>query len=164
MSQKFNAGTYQFDDADAFREGLGLKVYGQFYFSSTAATTISVAGTYVKAAGTTTSDSLSDVTMPENNRLLNDSGSTRLFEVSVHIDAEDGGGNKQLSMKLAKNGTVIDATEVDGETTSNHGAHMNLTWAVSLDDEDYIEIWVANNTDTSNVTATHGHLFIKAID
>lgn len=148
----------------AQRATLALNVYGQLYFSTPAATTITVTGTYVKLAGTTTSDSLSGVTMPANNRLQNDSGATRLFEVSAHLDLEDGAGNKQLSMKLAKNGTVIDATEVDDETTSNHGADMNLTWAVSLADGDYIEMWGANNTDTSNITATHGHLFIKVID
>ena len=148
----------------AQRATLALNVYGQFYFSGSAATTISATGTYVKLAGTTTSDSLSGVTMPASNRLQNDSGATRLFEVSAHVDVEDGSGSKQLAMKLAKNGTVIDATEVDDETTSNEGAHMNLTWAVSLDDGDYIEIWGANNTDTSNITVTRGHLFIKVID
>ena len=161
-----SAGRALLDDTTvaAQRATLALNVYGQFYFSSSAATTINTTGTYVKLAGTTTSDSLSGVTMPAHNRLQNDSGATRLFEVSAHVDVEDGSGSKQLAMKLAKNGTVIDATEVDDETTSNEGAHMNLTWAVSLDDGDYIEIWGANNTDASNITVTRGHLFIKVID
>ena len=146
------------------RANLGVAIYGQLYFSATAATTIAVAGTYVKLAGTTTSDSLNGITMPQNNRLQNNSGTTRVFQAMARADIIDGSGNKNIAIKLAKNGILIDATESNGETTNNVAAHTTINWIVSLAAGEYVEIWATNESDTSSITAQHGHLFLKAID
>jgi hypothetical protein len=146
------------------RANLGVAIYGQLYFSATAATTIAVAGTYVKMAGTTTSDSLNGITMPQNNRLQNNSGSTRVFQAMARADIIDGSGNKNIAIKLAKNGVLIDPTESNGETTNNVAAHATINWIVSLATGEYVEIWATNKSDTSSITAQHGHLFLKAID
>jgi hypothetical protein len=146
------------------RANLGVAIYGQLYFSATAETTIAVAGTYVKLAGTTTSDSLNGITMPQNNRLQNNSGTTRVFQVMARADIIDGSGNKNIAIKLAKNGVLIDPTESNGETTNNVAAHATINWIVSLATGEYVEIWATNKSDTSSITAQHGHLFLKAID
>ena len=146
------------------RANLGVAIYGQLYFSDTTETTIAVAGTYVKLAGTTTSDSLNGITMPQNNRLQNNSGTTRVFQAIARTDIIDGSGNKNVGIKLAKNGVLIDPTESNGETTNNVGAHASINWIVSLAAGEYIEIWATNDTDTSSIYALHGHLFLKAID
>jgi hypothetical protein len=146
------------------RANLGVAIYGQLYFSSTAATTIAVDGTYVKMAGTTTSDSLNGITMPQNNRLQNNSGTTRVFQAMARADIIDESGNKNIAIKLAKNGVLIDATESNGETTNNVEAHATINWIVSLATGEYVEIWATNKSDTSSITAQHGHLFLKAID
>ena len=151
-------------DADAWNSALDTTLYGQLYFSATAATTIAVAGTYVKLAGTTTSDSLNGITMPQNNRLQNNSGTTRVFQAMARTDIIDGSGNKNIAIKLAKNGVLIDATESNGETTNNVAAHATINWIVSLAAGEYVEIWATNKSDTSSITAQHGHLFLKAID
>jgi hypothetical protein len=160
-------GGASFGDATAqatTRANLGVAIYGQLYFSATAATTIAVAGTYVKLAGTTTSDSLNGITMPQNNRLQNNSGTTRVFQAMARADIIDGSGNKNIAIKLAKNGVLIDATESNGETTNNVAAHSTINWIVSLAAGEYVEIWATNKSDTSSITAQHGHLFLKAID
>jgi hypothetical protein len=162
----FESGA-SFGDATAqatTRANLGVAIYGQLYFSATAATTIAVAGTYVKLAGTTTSDSLNGITMPQNNRLQNNSGSTRVFQAMARADIIDGSGNKNIAIKLAKNGVLIDSTESNGETTNNVAAHATINWIVSLATGEYVEIWATNKSDTSSITAQHGHLFLKAID
>ncbi|AKA60273.1 tail fiber protein [Verrucomicrobia phage P8625] len=146
------------------RSNLGVTIYGQLYFSASAATTIAAAGTYVKLAGTTTSDSLNGITMPQNNRLQNNSGTTRVFQAMARTDIVDGSGNKAIAIKLAKNGILINPTESNGETTNNVAAHATINWIVSLADGEYVEIWATNNSDTSSITAQHGHLFLKAID
>ena len=170
---KFKGGLAAFEGGASFgdattqsttRANLGVAIYGQLYFSATAATTIAVAGTYVKLAGTTTSDSLNGITMPQNNRLQNNSGSTRVFQAMARADIIDGSGNKNIAIKLAKNGVLIDATESNGETTNNVAAHTTINWIVSLATGEYVEIWATNKSDTSSITAQHGHLFLKAID
>jgi hypothetical protein len=170
---KFKGGLAAFEGGASFgdattqsttRANLGVAIYGQLYFSATAATTIAVAGTYVKMAGTTTSDSLNGITMPQNNRLQNNSGTTRVFQVMGRADIIDGSGNKNIAIKLAKNGVLIDPTESNGETTNNVAAHATINWIVSLATGEYVEIWATNKSDTSSITAQHGHLFLKAID
>jgi hypothetical protein len=157
-------GGASFGDATAqatTRANLGVAIYGQLYFSATAATTIAVAGTYVKMAGTTTSDSLNGITMPQNNRLQNNSGSTRVFQAMARADIIDGSGNKNIAIKLAKNGVLIDATESNGETTNNVAAHATINWIVSLATGEYVEIWATNKSDTSSITAQHGQFIPK---
>jgi hypothetical protein len=146
------------------RANLGVAIYGQLYFDEIEATTIAVASTYVKLAGNTTSDSLNGITMPQNNRLQNNSGSTRVFQAMARADIIDGSGNKNIAIKLAKNGVLIDATESNGETTNNVATHATINWIVSLATGEYVEIWATNKSDTSSITAQHGHLFLKAID
>jgi hypothetical protein len=170
---EFKGGLAAFESGASFgdaatqattRSNLGVAIYGQLYFSATTETTIAVAGTYVKLAGTTTSDSLNGITMPQNNRLQNNSGTTRVFQAMARTDIIDGSGNKAVGIKLAKNGVLIDPTESNGETTNNVGAHAIINWIVSLADGEYVEIWATNDTDTSSIYALHGHLFLKAID
>ena len=146
------------------RANLGVAIYGQLYFSATTETSIAVAGTYVKLAGTTASDSLNGITMPQNNRLQNNSGTTRVFQVMARADIIDGSGNKNIAIKLAKNGVLIDPTESSGETTNNVATHATINWIVSLATGEYVEIWATNKSDTSSITAQNGHLFLKAID
>jgi hypothetical protein len=151
-------------DADAWNSALDTTLYGQLYFDEIEATTIAVAGTYVKLAGNTTSDSLNGITMTQNNRLQNNSGTTRVFQAMARADIIDGSGNKNIAIKLAKNGVLIDATESNGETTNNVAAHATINWIVSLATGEYVEIWATNKSDTSSITAQHGNLFLKAID
>jgi hypothetical protein len=126
--------------ASTWAAALKLNVYGQFYISATAQTTITTAGTFVKLAGSTTSNNLNGITMPTNNRLQNNSGKTLVFQAMARTDIVDGAGNKSISIKLAKNGVVIDETESDGYTTNNIGAHCTINWILSLANGDYVEI------------------------
>ena len=170
---EFNGGLAAFEGGASFgdattqattRSNLGVTIYGQLYFSDAATTTIAAAGTYVKLAGTTTSDSLNGITMPQNNRLQNNSGTTRVFQVMARTEIFVLFGNKTVGIKLAKNGILIDPTKSNGETTNNVAANATINWIVSLADGEYVEIWATNETDTSSILTLHGHLFLKAID
>jgi hypothetical protein len=150
--------------ASTWAAALKLNVYGQFYIFATAQTTITTAGTFVKLAGSTASNNLNGITMPTNNRLQNNSGKALVFQAMARTDIVDGAGNKSISIKLAKNGVVIDETESDGYTTNNIGAHCTINWILSLADGDYVEIWATNISDTSSITANHANLLLNAID
>jgi hypothetical protein len=150
--------------ASTWAAALKLNVYGQLYISATAQTTITTAGTFVKLAGSTASNNLNGITMPTNNRLQNNSGKTLVFQAMARTDIVDGAGNKSISIKLAKNGVVIDETESDGYTTNNIGAHCTINWILSLANGDYVEIWATNISDTSSITANHANLLLNAID
>ena len=139
---------------------------GGLYFSTPAATTIGSTGVYVKAAGTTTSTILSSMTMPANNRLTYTGTSPRHFHIVAQASITPATGTNQdmgiqvwkydnsaasgayLAMSEAR--TTISSTAVEQITT--HGDAM-------LDENDYLEIHIANHTATNNATITYGYLF-----
>lgn len=127
--------------------------YGCMYVSSAAATTIAVAGTFVKAAGTTTLALGSDFDMPADNRIRYTGVPTRRFIVQAGISMTTAGTNVVLGMKFAKNGVVDDITEMQRKvgTGSDIGAATPLGM-FSLATNDYLEMWVTNETNTSAVT------------
>ena len=140
---------------------------GEYWFSTPAATTIGVATTFVKAAGTTTLETApaaSEFTMPTDNRLTYAGTNTRKFWVSFTFSAKCGGTNQLLGFALAQGGTVEDKTIIYRQvsTGADEGAgavHGLLELATS----DYVEVWVTNNTSTNTVTLEHGNLSIVAI-
>jgi len=125
---------------------------GSFSISSASATTISVAGTYYKAAGTTAAGRLHNFTHA-NNRVTY----TGIPDVDVDIygslSMTTAGSNNILGMKMAKNGTVIDETIVRRKvgTGTDIGA-AGIEGEATLSTNDYIELFVTNEDDTTSVT------------
>jgi len=90
--------------------------------------------------------------------LKNDSGTTKLFRVYGSIDATDG-NNSTLGVKLAKNGTAIDASECRAFTGSGaQEAKLVTSWMVELDDGDEVSLFIANHSGTSDLTLKRGRL------
>lgn len=140
--------------------------HGEMYLTATATTTIAAisakvavidGNNYVKAAGTTTSGNLDDFSMPANNRLRYDGTATKNFLVQVSAslyDADAYGGNT-FCIKIAKNGTVIDATFVPNymdQSTQSYA--ISATAIISMDKDDYLELFIANETSDEDVDLT----------
>lgn len=138
---------------------------GEIYFSTPAATTIATAGTFVKAAGTTTLLSgSSDFTMPSNNRLTYGGTVTKKFRVTVALSMTLGAANEVLALRLAKNGTTIAATEIDRKTgASGDIGAAALTHLVELATNDYVEIWITNKSTTASPTIDLGNMVIAGL-
>lgn len=147
--------------------GLGSSTsYGAMYVSTPAATTISVAGTYVKAAGTTTIGTNNvDFTMPANNRLTYGGTDTKVFAVSVDLTFYCATGYNEMRVQIAKNGTVIAESAGGGKQTASGTAAVTGTAQalVSLATTDYVEIWITNVTSTANITVSVGSLMAVSV-
>jgi len=133
---------------------------GGMYISTPAATTIGTAGTFVKAEGTTTALSLtSGMTMPSTNRIQYDAAAAGLPDkvgmINVSCSMTCASSNQNISLALAKNGTVIAATTINRfvSTGSDEGA-VSITASVEMSSTDYVEVWITNNTSTGSVTLT----------
>jgi len=61
-----------------------------------------------------------------------------------------GGGTDTISTYFAKNGTVL--TDTRGKVTASTGSQITNLAIVSLVTGDYVEAWIENNSDTSNIT------------
>lgn len=130
----------------------------QLYVSSSAETTIGTAGTFVKAAGTTTlttAPAAKGWSMPTNNRLRYDGVADRLAVVHCPLSLQAAGTAVDLSIRLAKNGTTIADTEITLRVASaSQDGAVSTVGLVEVSNGDYIELWVANETDTTNLTVT----------
>ena len=129
---------------------------GAYYMIGNAtATTISTISTPVKIAGTTTLNTVSQKFTHANNKITYDGALTRIFKISV-TTSFTGGNNKDISVFIAKNGTV-DPTSEMLSTTDGSGRAESITTQtiIEMSETDYIEVWIENNSDTSNVTVEY---------
>lgn len=133
--------------------------WGGLYVSSSADTTISGAGTYVKAAGTTTLwSAVSPVgfDMPTDNRLRYTGTPTKdvLVFCSASVSAAGAATNKQLGLQLRDNDGLITGTTATGWSGGTTAKATNIVSMAVFEAEtnDYVEAWVANIDSTDNVT------------
>lgn len=141
-------------------------VWGLLYFSTPGATTIAVAGTFVKAAGTTTEvDSHADVTVSVANRVTWGAGQPTIKAlVTAFARVDPASGTKDIAIAIAKNGTVIASSRMTAlGVVSGTGALVMTQTVVELAASDYVELWVTNDTDTTSVTVEEGHLLVKGL-
>ncbi len=126
--------------------------YGTCYVSSATETSISSGGASVKALGTTTAGELRGFSH-SNNKLTYLSTQTRVFQVDIHAIVISAGNAKTLSITFAKDGAenVAARTEL-ALATGAVPTSINCSGIVELDEGEYIEVFVANETDTDNLT------------
>lgn len=134
----------------------------QYYMNgNTTATVITTQGTAVKAAGASTSSSVTSKFTNTDNRATYDGALTRFFKVSATVSVQSG-NNNQIGVYVAKNGAVIPESEVYG-TASGTGRKENIVvqTLVELSDTDFIEIWVENDSSTANITVTDMNVIVE---
>lgn len=141
--------------------GQFMSAYGHIFVSTPLATAIATADTYQKAAGTTTAKLLDEVDMPSAGRLRHKGVIAKPFMVTIKLSAAVDADAK-VTFAIAKGGIVDEDTEIEEEMTVAGGAEaIPLTGIVSLDEDEYIEVWVKAD-DTVNVTLTKANVVLAA--
>ena len=133
--------------------GFTQTAYGEYYLSSTTATTIAVQNTYYKASGATTLvTGAANMTMPSNNRLTYGGTSARKFLITVNATLSATNGDN-IRVAIAKNGAHVDSsiTELTAEGASNRRA-LSCQCIIELNSSEYVEIFVNNTSSTNSVT------------
>jgi hypothetical protein len=142
-------------------------VRGQLSRVTTGEIDIETQGTYVSTGLEATLDSTTASGMVRGTvdafGLRNTSGATRLMRFYGSIDAADG-NNKTMGIKLALNGTPIDATECRAFTSSG-GAEAKLvtSWMISMAANDEVSLFIANHSDTSNIELRRARLVASEV-
>lgn len=137
-------------------------------FTTDVETSIAVAETYVKAAGTTVLTNSSDnmTNGATNNRLVYTGAQPRHFHIVLQASiALAAGSNQDISIAIWK----FDSSEGTGSILAHSEAHNTLSGTAVeqiishadtlLATNDYIEMHVTNNTNTNNLTVEYGYLF-----
>lgn len=133
----------------------------QYYMNGNATTTtIGTTNTPTKVLGTTTSASVTQKFTNTDNKATYNGSITRYFKVTATLSVESG-NNNQVGCYIAKNGTVLNDSEVYG-TTSGSGRAENIViqTLVELTTNDYIEVFVENATASNNITITDLNVII----
>lgn len=130
---------------------------GGCYITSTAATTFSDSVTPVKIAGTTTAiGGLHNFTSLVTNRLVYTGAAQATVLCIVSLSMTAAGNNKIIELSVAKNGSVVADSLMQRKIgTGTDVGHITLIGMAQLVENDYIEPFILNTTDTVSATATH---------
>lgn len=115
-------------------------------------TVISSANAPVKAAGVWTIDGDSHFTSDTTGRITYN-GETNFtgpidFSTTILMAA---GGDKQVTVYVAINGAVVIQTGKQGTASSSKAASITVIWQHEFVTGDYVEVWVENNDDATNI-------------
>jgi len=145
------------DIVESLRNG-----HGEISTNASAETSIAVAGTYVKMAGTSTlSPNDHNWAMPVDNRLTYGGTANRVVHLALTVSFTAAGNNKEIRMRVAKNGTTVARSEIRRFVST--GADLGSTALHHFDNvapTDFFELFVTNMTDTTNLTVVQYNMFI----
>lgn len=130
------------------------QIYAQVTMQANAtATTIATAGTAVKVAGTWVVQTESNFTGNTTGRLTYNGGTTEVVSANVSITFQHaGGGTDNLAVYIAKNGSVLAGSKLTRAITGTTRGNVGTFFNVSMTADDYLEVFVANDSDTSDIT------------
>ena len=135
-----------------------------YMLNNTTATVISGSGVPTKVLGTTTANAINQKFSHSDNRLTYTGGLIRDFQVSVTTSLTSG-NNNVIGVYVAKNGTILTESEMYGTTSSAGRAEsISCQTILEMEENDYIEIWVENNTATQNITVEYMNVIIKSLN
>jgi hypothetical protein len=118
------------------------------------ATTISTTSTPVKVAGTFVAGSVASFTVDTTGKLTYTGTTTTTVHLTASVTLDVVGTNQDLTVHLAKNGTVISAAKISRLVSASNTANVGVFYNVSVATSDYLEVFVSNATTTNNITVT----------
>lgn len=132
------------------------------------ATSISVAGTYVKGAGTTSETHASSTfTTSTSNRITFTGTESRVGHIVMQATVSlTSGTNQGIGIALyhwddsAGTGSLLPHSECITTIASTDSAQITSHADAVLEENDYIELWIANHTNTNNVLIEYAYLFV----
>ena len=142
--------------------------YAGMYFTTPAVTTIGVAGTYVKAAGTTTITNSSSAmgNGGASNRLRYTGTAMRHFHVVLQASMTLASGvNQDIGIQLYRyddsgaTGAVVAHSEARSTIPGQNIVQITSHADVMMDTNDYIELHVTNNSSTNGIQVDLGYVF-----
>ena len=155
----------------SFRDNQGIPNThegGELVMSTQAATTIGATSTFVTVAGTWSSNSLEHFDSPSNGQLRNLGADPREFWCTCMLSVEGATANDDIQARVR----VFDSSastwinypasfgQVGNFTGGRDVVQLHIQRAITMDQNDYAELQVANVTSTANLTVEDGSFFI----
>jgi hypothetical protein len=161
------AGVLSTDNKALFSETRGVlnsaAIANYYMVNNATLTDIVTQNVAVKIAGTTVAGSLAQKFTFTNNRATYVGAITRDFKVSAVLTVVAATSNKQIGLYIKKTNTLVTESEQYVTTNANSRAEaITIQAFVNLATNDYIEIWVENDTDNTDVTVSFLNVIIEA--
>ncbi|MCE3258792.1 MAG: hypothetical protein K0S12_433 [Bacteroidetes bacterium] len=135
---------------------------GNIYLTASAITTFAGSNQSTKILGTTTAANLFRASSPQSNRLTYTGNKTRRFQVVGSMSFSAQSSNRNFSFYIVKNGVVVqESRQTLRLNTGADKGSITLSCNVPMSTNDYIEVWVENNSDNSGITVESFNLSIK---
>lgn len=137
-----------------------------YYTNNTVQNGIATQNVFEKIEGVTTASTINQKFSHTNNRLTYTGGLARSFKVTAAISANSVTTQSIIiKTRVAKNGTTIAESESQA-TTSATGRNENFfsQAIVELNTNDFIEIFIANETNANSVLVTELNFIVEALN
>jgi hypothetical protein len=135
---------------------------GNIYMTSASSTSISTVSTPVKISGSTTTANLFRFSAPLSNRMVYDGTKTRNFQVMAAISMTSPANNKIYKFYIAKNGSTLPETgQLRKISSGSDVGSLTISGVVNLSPGDYVEVWVENVSDASDITIEAMNLTVQ---
>jgi len=125
-------------------------------------TTITAADTPVLITGAWTEESAGLYDTTVSGRATHLDSRTKVVNIDTSLTLDVSAGTVDVTAYVYKNGSQIPESERTVSVTSGSTENLILMWQSSMDQTDYIEVYVENNTDDADITVTDAILRIKA--
>lgn len=130
------------------------------FTGNTTATTNPGAGTYAKAAGTTTSGMLNEFIMDADNRIRYVGAVPTMCHMGATLSLKSAGTNDVAFSRIYKNGSALTVGTVQQKLgTAGDIASTAIHAMSAVVPGDYFELYVMNNSSGSNLTVTDMNIF-----
>jgi hypothetical protein len=135
-----------------------------FMQANATATTIANTANFVKANGTTTANAATTANFTHsNNKALYTGATAKTFEIYANATLTGTNANV-LSVRIAVDGVTIAESEGKGIISGNtNPVSISSQLIVALAQNQYIEVFVRNQTSTQTVTAANLNVIIKEL-
>ena len=135
--------------------------HGEISITSSAETSIAAVDTWYPASGTyALSANAMNWDMNTNGQLRYTGAADRVVHIAASFSMTAAGNNKNLSLAVAKNGTVLTPSIVNRQISTGADEGTGAVHAfTSVSTNDYLTVVVRNNTDSVNATLTTVNLF-----
>ena len=135
---------------------------GNIYITTPIANPIAFANVPEKISGTTTAVNLFRMTAPVSNRLVYTGTKTRYFSAIASVSISSAASSKNFSFYIAKNGVVLpESKQTLRMSSSTDKGSLTISCNVELAPNDYVEVFVENNTDLTGITVLNMNMAIR---
>ena len=135
------------------------------YVTTPAETAITTVGVFVKVAGITAEMTTSaDFTAVGNNRLLYTGKVKRRFKIDTVCNITSVDNNQEVKARYAVNDVTIVSSEQQQLGVGTRVGNLPISCMPELDENDYVEFWIANDSGTGNLTVTSMNMNLISVD